>query len=311
MSEKKLIDVFLFYNELDLLELRLKSLYEFVDFFVITECEETFSGKKKELLFLKNRERFLKFEDKIIYNRVSNKDLAFLQSESGKFKKYITNFDVPHKHKHSNRPANILHSSLKREITHRDSAILGLVKIAKYGDIVFISDVDEIPNPNVVKSFRNKKIESPSYFEMKWYMYWVNNQVSKCNWYGTVAFEYSMLEGKSLDLLRYSSSDHKNVPGLIIKNAGWHFSYLGGADAISNKLDALPYQGLKAEISKFLNKISFGGWDSKLKSNKDILLQNRKFNVVEIDESFPEEIFLMPLFDEVYFKKINRDEKND
>lgn len=309
MIEKKIIDVFLFYNELDLLELRFKILYDVVDFFVITECEETFSGKKKELFFLNNRERFSKFEDKIIYNKISNDDLLSLQY--GELKNYITDFDKSHIHKHSNRPARVLHSSLKREITHRDSAILGLAKIANKDDVVFISDVDEIPNPNVVKSFRNKKIESPSYFEMKWYMYWINNQVSKCNWYGTVAFEYSMLEGKSLDLLRYSSSDRKNVPGLIIKNAGWHFSYLGGAAAISNKLDALPYQGLKAEISKFFNKISFGGWDSKLKSNKDILLQNRKFNIVEIDESFPEEIFFMPLFNEVYFKKINRDEKND
>jgi beta-1,4-mannosyl-glycoprotein beta-1,4-N-acetylglucosaminyltransferase len=38
MIEKKIIDVFLFYNELDLLELRFKILYDVVDFFVITEC---------------------------------------------------------------------------------------------------------------------------------------------------------------------------------------------------------------------------------------------------------------------------------
>lgn len=301
MSEKKLIDVFLFYNELDLLELRLKTLYEFFDFFVITECEETFSGKKKELFFLKNRERFSKYEDKIIYNKVSNKDLESLRN--GELKKYITNFDLSHSHKHSNRPASILHSSLKREITHRDSAILGLAKVARDGDIVFISDVDEIPNPKVIELFRDKSIESPSYFEMKWYMYWVNNQVSDCKWYGTVVFEYSMLENKSLDLLRYSSSDSKNVPGLIIKNGGWHFSYLGGGDAISKKLDALPYQGLKAEISKFLNRISFGGWNSKLKKNKDILLQNRKFITVKIDESFPEYLSSMPFFNEIYLKK--------
>ena len=44
-SKQKLYDVFLFLNELDLLELRLKTLFNVVDYFVITEINETFSGK--------------------------------------------------------------------------------------------------------------------------------------------------------------------------------------------------------------------------------------------------------------------------
>ena len=50
MKEAKIFDVFLFFNELDLLELRLETLYEVVDYFVITELFETFSGKSKSSL---------------------------------------------------------------------------------------------------------------------------------------------------------------------------------------------------------------------------------------------------------------------
>ena len=57
-SKKRIFDVFLFFNELDLLELRLKTLYPIVDYFIITELCETFSGKPKDLLFNENKERF-------------------------------------------------------------------------------------------------------------------------------------------------------------------------------------------------------------------------------------------------------------
>jgi len=54
-------------DELDLLELRLNTLFPFVERFVIVESEKTHSGKPKELNFLKNKDRFEKFSSKIIY----------------------------------------------------------------------------------------------------------------------------------------------------------------------------------------------------------------------------------------------------
>ena len=57
-NKPKLFDVFLFLNELDLLDLRLKTLYSVVDYFIITEINETFSGKPKSLIFEKIRKRY-------------------------------------------------------------------------------------------------------------------------------------------------------------------------------------------------------------------------------------------------------------
>ena len=61
-------DVFTFYNELDLVELRMNILGNVVDYFVINESNITFTGKPKPMYFAENRKRFKKWEDKIIYH---------------------------------------------------------------------------------------------------------------------------------------------------------------------------------------------------------------------------------------------------
>ena len=59
------IDAFMFYNELDVLELRLTLLDSYVDRFVLVESEVTHAGQPKELIFEKNKERFAKWLPKI------------------------------------------------------------------------------------------------------------------------------------------------------------------------------------------------------------------------------------------------------
>ena len=60
-------DIFLFFNELDLLEIRLQMLNDKVDKFVIIECIETFSGNPKPLFYQENKDRFKEWEHKIIH----------------------------------------------------------------------------------------------------------------------------------------------------------------------------------------------------------------------------------------------------
>ena len=47
----KIIDCFIFYNELDLLTYRLNLLNNIVDYFIIVESKHTFVGKEKNLFF--------------------------------------------------------------------------------------------------------------------------------------------------------------------------------------------------------------------------------------------------------------------
>ena len=63
----KVIDSFIFYNELDLLLYRLTVLDPYVDYFVLVESTRTFSGETKPLFYEENKELFREFHTKIVH----------------------------------------------------------------------------------------------------------------------------------------------------------------------------------------------------------------------------------------------------
>ena len=72
MGNNMIYDCFQFFNELDLLKLRLNILSPVVDKFVISEATETFSGLPKPLYYEENKEMFAEFNDRIIHVVVSD-----------------------------------------------------------------------------------------------------------------------------------------------------------------------------------------------------------------------------------------------
>lgn len=58
-------DAFMFFNELELLEIRLHELSSVVDRFILIEARETFSFRPKPLHYYENRARFKRFWDRI------------------------------------------------------------------------------------------------------------------------------------------------------------------------------------------------------------------------------------------------------
>jgi beta-1,4-mannosyl-glycoprotein beta-1,4-N-acetylglucosaminyltransferase len=57
-ARKEMIDCFMFFNELDLLEIRLNTLRPYVDRFVLFESPKTFSGRPKKLYYQENKARY-------------------------------------------------------------------------------------------------------------------------------------------------------------------------------------------------------------------------------------------------------------
>jgi len=272
----KVIDILPFFNELDLLELRLEFLYHQVDYFIITECDFTFSGQKKDLFFLKNQKRYHRFRDKIIHNCV-DRPLLDRYPYDKRWIHYVTDLDAVYQHKHNGRPARGIHPTLKREILQRDSGIIALSQVAEADDLVVLSDVDEIYHPDALNVVKSKiKTGDAYYFEMEWYLYWLNNIIIDQSWYGSVAFLYKDLNGKSLDIMRYASSDVTNIPGSVLSNGGWHFSYMGGAAKVAEKIKAMPFQGFRAEIMKILNRMNIYTFENVISRNNDLMLQKRK-----------------------------------
>jgi beta-1,4-mannosyl-glycoprotein beta-1,4-N-acetylglucosaminyltransferase len=114
----------MFFNELDLLEIRLNELAKVVDYFVIVESHLTFSNKAKPLYYWRERKRFRSFEKQIIHIVVE---------------------DMP------TGP-----NPWAREHHQRRALARALVKCQDQ-DIVIFSDADEIPKASVVASFNPQR----------------------------------------------------------------------------------------------------------------------------------------------------------
>ena len=123
----KIFDCFMFNDELDLLELRLTELYDYIDIFVIVESNLSFTCRPKSFLFEQTKNRFNKWNTKIRY--VKHQSLA-----------------------HSNPWIN--------ENAQRN-AIEDAISDAANDDIIIISDVDEIVRPESIQRLivADKKVQ--------------------------------------------------------------------------------------------------------------------------------------------------------
>jgi beta-1,4-mannosyl-glycoprotein beta-1,4-N-acetylglucosaminyltransferase len=246
----KVYDVFTFFNELDLLELRLEMMDSFVDKFVIIECIETFSGNKKPLYYEENKDRFKKYHHKIIHHITKDPPKSFddlreriLDSNSDNLMKQICIQALTT----SNVPPGELHwlkEFYQKENIRR--ALLGL----EDDDICFIGDLDEIWNPDL----DYLTIDNHSIYKLKQLVYvgYLNNKSNE-PWAGTLLTKYKNIKDSCLNHLRTRSKTNY----VYIDNAGWHFSFMGGEDRIKLKIESYGHQEfnndqVKSQVSKNL-----------------------------------------------------------
>ena len=143
-------DCFIFFNELDLLEIRLNELDDVVDYFVLVEANRTFQNNHKPYYFDENKERFSQFLPKIIHIKLDKYPL---------FIPIINPF-----------------TPWKLEIYQRNSILQGLKNCEKE-DIILISDVDEIPKASLIKETISKGINQIYGLKMSMFLYYFNNQL--------------------------------------------------------------------------------------------------------------------------------------
>ncbi len=128
MNRMKIYDCFTFYNEFELLDLRLKSLWDVVDCFVIVEANRRHTGESKNFNLVAHRDEFKQFASKIRYIAADLSGVPF----NG-----IGDWAI--------------------ENAQRDAIIHGL-KDAEPDDLIMISDLDEIPAPDVFGRLHENKI---------------------------------------------------------------------------------------------------------------------------------------------------------
>lgn len=220
----------MFYNELDLLEIRLNELHEVVDKFVIVEATRSHQNKPKELYFEANKSRYSKFLNKIIHVIVDE--------------------------------SNFVSDPMQNDVMQRSKIKEGLIS-ADEDDIVFISDLDEIPSKEAV-NFAVSKNLFPCCFWQVLHYYYLNTIVSQNGNElnsGTVAMTKSEFF-KNTNACRDPAYKWANNVAQI-KNSGWHFSFLGSPDHMFNKIQNYAH----AEFSHISKDESF----DRINSLKDPL----------------------------------------
>jgi frataxin-like iron-binding protein CyaY len=217
----RVYDTFIFYNELDLLEIRLRELYDHVDVFVLCESNLTLTNHPKPYIFEENLERFRPWMDKIRH----------IKYESLANDHYWTNADQ-----------------------QRD-AITQALDDAEDHDIVMYSDVDEIVRPSTVDYIRTQNQITIFGFHMPLCNFKFNYvRVSPVPgpfdiW--SMAARAWWIKRYSVQALRNQRSSLYDLPvsfeyldknGTIsagevqaLKHGGWHFSYLGDNEWLADK----------------------------------------------------------------------------
>lgn len=261
----RIFDCFPFFNEIELLELRLEELWDVVDQFVIVEAKQTFSGNPKPIIFNDNKDRFEKYMSKIRHVVVDDFPLGL--DDWGK------------------------ETYQRNEILRELSDILP-------DDIVMLSDVDEIPRADVVKVVAGLGIQAKQIFclSLDWYCYYLNVKLPK-KWErqstrmiraGDLSDIQSLRSVKAptrafgrnlLSQIKASIGMGFWVKRVLVRDAGWHFTWLGGAEAVALKGSSIAVHSSLPQGDKSIE------WAEARMST--LLGSGADYTVVDVDDSFP------------------------
>lgn len=259
-------DCISFCNTLEVLDIRLNELDPYVDKFVITEAPVTFTGRPKKLYFDENRDRYAKFNDKIIH--VVAEVIP----------------DLPELSRHDN--------VFRRKTMYKNTVKLGLGG-CKDDDIIMFSDADEIPNGEHVKRFLEIPFgeHDPQFatFHMIMY-YWYLNWYWTNRWPATVIARYKYIRDTlklDFDRWRTNRRQGRKVGG------GWHFTLTGDIErrvenllGYEDKERVFHGEGDAQKLAEYIK----GRMDDHLGFGmaKNDKYNHKKVQPVEIDDSFPQ-----------------------
>jgi len=283
MQDRKIIIASEFFNELDLLEMKLEILDPVVDYFVISESTKTHSGKDKPLYYEESKERYKKFHHKIIHQIIDDSPANMEE---------LINIS-PKNDYHDIAISHVAHAdwfdkkveSYLRDDYEKECLLIPLIdKDPK--DIILLGDLDEIPNPYIILSLKDGVKEGwfdhylVYHLEQGMFYYYLNCQKVNEPWRGTLATTIENFAKEGFGRMR----THKK--GATIKNGGWHFTYMGGAEKIKTKIESWGEQSLNTDAVK--NHIGYN-FENFLKEGKDVFFRPAEFLIRDIhDGTFPE-----------------------
>lgn len=233
------------YDGEDCLELRLRTHWDAVDWFVIVEANVTFSGASKPYAF--DAARFAWAMPKIRYVQLQAEEFSACESP------------------------------WDRERFQRNALRRGFAD-ASPDDVVIIADVDEILRPHKITRVEEGSVQV--FEQLMLYFYRDYLMVSDPFWRKAVAVTGRYALEHPAEDIRNSKALRKGSRVVPVPDAGWHFSYLGGMALIEQKLERFSHQNLNKP--RYKNKARNL---ARLYAGKDIYRRAKKWGRVQMTDS--------------------------
>ena len=248
----RIFDCFLYNGESVVLDIRLNTLSKYIEKFIIIESRYDHQGNKKKLTF--KLDNFIKFKKKIIYLVIEN------------FPEKLSNWE--------------------RENYQRNYINEGLT-LANEDDYIIISDVDEIPNLSKTIDLHNHKF---TVFEQKMFYYKLNlHNKTEPFWYGSKICKKKYLKSpqwlRNQKIKSYPFWRYDKIKWNIVKNGGWHFSFLMRPNQIKKKIKSFAHSEYNNNYYTNIRKI-----EKSIEEKIDLFNRPLSYKKDIIDETFPKYI---------------------
>jgi hypothetical protein len=248
----KVYDCFTFFNELDLLEIRLQELWGIVDYFVIAESNLSHTGNPKEYLFESNITRFKPYLEKIRHIKVD---------------------DMPD-----------TTNAWVRENFQRNSLSRGLYDSTS-DDLIIISDLDEIPRSEMIEIIKHDTNKYDRYIlNIPQFRHRINfMKVQEAHKYPNIIITRQSVFTSSQQEREYTFYWNKKPDDSVtLEHGGWHFTWLGNDDEIKNKIRNYAHTEHNTDI--ILNAVDV---NKHLQERKSFFNETESFEIVKVDDYFP------------------------
>ena len=275
-----IIDCFPFFNELDLLDIRLKLLDNIVDKVVLVESTRTFTLSKKKLFYRENEDRYKKYKNKIIH--------IIVDDSPALFNKFFI-----HKPKNifwllKNKKSIFLNAH-DIDFYQKNQVFKGL-KNCDENDILILSDLDEIPNPLIFEDLETLKRGNTA-LELDLYCYFLNGKVfnidnkKNIKWTGPSITQFKNFRSFHDERSEARNSFKNDSKFRKIQNAGWHFTYLGGLKSLNFKIKSTAHTELNTRTINTQTNL-------KKMINSGVFVGNQKWKAIykPLESIFPENL---------------------
>jgi beta-1,4-mannosyl-glycoprotein beta-1,4-N-acetylglucosaminyltransferase len=262
----KVIDSFIFFNEVELLKLRLHYLNDVVDYFMISESNYTHSGNPKPY-----------YLDDVLLELPEDIRSKIIRL---KYEPDITQFNFDR----GIEWCNLENDYWKLERTQRNLITDNLSQFSAT-DMIMMSDLDEIPSQEIVKEYKNVISENGEMLNnfcavVKCKLFYYNfSTFQHNNWNGTVISTVGNVIQVGCDYLRYNRDKFYSI-----ENGGFHFSTFGDVNRIRTKIQSFAHQEFNKE--QYISDVNI---EKSIQNKEDIYHSSGKFENYEFF-NYPEDL---------------------